>query len=75
MTNLKKVIKKNKPQIIFHLAAQSSVIQSFKNSSETITINWRKKQGVSNKAVYVETRDVGAVEELTTKLHRHTHGC
>ena len=31
----KKIIK-NKPQIIFHLAAQSSVIQSFKNLGETV---------------------------------------
>ena len=33
---LKKSIKKSNPEIIFHLAAQSSVIESFKNSKNTI---------------------------------------
>jgi CDP-glucose 4,6-dehydratase len=32
-------IKKNKPEIIFHLAAQSSVIKSFKDSKNTILTN------------------------------------
>jgi len=36
---LKKKLKKIKPEIIFHLAAQSSVIESFKNSSETVLAN------------------------------------
>ena len=36
---LKKSIKKIDPEIIFHLAAQSSVIESFKNPSETIISN------------------------------------
>tara|TARA_E500000178_G_scaffold74274_1_gene72055 strand:- start:16602 stop:17717 length:1116 start_codon:yes stop_codon:yes gene_type:complete len=36
---LDKAIKKIKPEIIFHLAAQSSVIESFKNSHNTITSN------------------------------------
>ena len=31
--------KKIKPEIIFHMAAQSSVIESFKNSSETVLSN------------------------------------
>ena len=36
---LKKSIKKTKPEIIFHLAAQSSVIESFKDSKKTILSN------------------------------------
>jgi len=36
---LKSCIKKVNPEIIFHLAAQSSVIESFKNSANTITSN------------------------------------
>ena len=36
---LNKNIKKIKPEIIFHLAAQSSVIESFKNSKNTILTN------------------------------------
>ncbi len=32
-------VKKSKPEIIFHLAAQSSVIQSFKHSHDTIVSN------------------------------------
>ena len=36
---LQKSIKKTKPEIIFHLAAQSSVIESFKNSKKTILSN------------------------------------
>ncbi len=36
---LKKSIKKIKPEIIFHLAAQSSVIESFKNSRNTVMTN------------------------------------
>ena len=37
--NLRKIIKQNKPKIIFHLAAQSSVIESFKNSRNTVSSN------------------------------------
>ena len=36
---LKKAILKTKPEIIFHLAAQSSVIESFKNSHQTVLSN------------------------------------
>ena len=36
---LKKVINNFKPQIIFHLAAQSSVLESYENSIDTITSN------------------------------------
>lgn len=36
---LKKSIKKIKPEIIFHVAAQSSVIESFKNSRNTVMTN------------------------------------
>ncbi len=36
---LKKSIKKIKPEIIFHLAAQSSVIESFKSPTQTIKSN------------------------------------
>ena len=39
LNNLKKSIKKIKPEIIFHLAAQSSVIKSFKDSKNTILSN------------------------------------
>ena len=38
-SELKKSINKVKPEIIFHLAAQSSVIESFKNSRNTISSN------------------------------------
>ena len=36
---LKKSIKKVNPEIIFHLAAQSSVIESFKSSRNTVMTN------------------------------------
>ena len=36
---IKKSIKKIKPEIIFHLAAQSSVIESFNNSRNTVMTN------------------------------------
>jgi CDP-glucose 4,6-dehydratase len=36
---LKSFIKKNKPEIIFHLAAQPSVIESFKDSEKTVLTN------------------------------------
>ena len=36
---LEKVIKKNKPSIIFHLAAQSSVLVSYQKSKQTIETN------------------------------------
>ena len=39
LKDLKKSIKKTKPEIIFHLAAQSSVIESFKNSAKTMLTN------------------------------------
>ena len=39
LNDLKKNIKKIKPEIIFHLAAQSSVIESFKNSKNTVYTN------------------------------------
>lgn len=39
LDNLNKAINKCKPEIIFHLAAQSSVIQSFKDSHDTIVSN------------------------------------
>ena len=39
LKQLQKIINKYKPEIIFHLAAQSSVIQSFKNSHNTIASN------------------------------------
>lgn len=39
LNNINKIIKFEKPEIIFHLAAQSSVIESFKNSHNTITSN------------------------------------
>jgi CDP-glucose 4,6-dehydratase len=39
ITNLKKALKKSKAEVVFHLAAQSSVIESFKNPHETILTN------------------------------------
>ena len=36
---LEKVIKKFKPEIIFHLAAQSSVLESYKTPAQTISVN------------------------------------
>ncbi len=39
LKKLEKAVNKCKPEIIFHLAAQSSVIQSFKNSHDTIVSN------------------------------------
>ena len=36
---LKKCIKKSKAEIIFHLAAQSSVVESFKDSHQTVLTN------------------------------------
>ena len=39
LNSLEKNIKKIKPEIIFHLAAQSSVIESFKNSKNTVLSN------------------------------------
>ncbi len=39
LKELKKSLKKIKPEIIFHLAAQSSVIESFKNPNNTILTN------------------------------------
>jgi CDP-glucose 4,6-dehydratase len=37
--SLNNCIKKHQPEIIFHLAAQSSVIESFKNSNNTVLSN------------------------------------
>ena len=39
LKKLKKEIQLSKPDIVFHLAAQSSVIESFKNPHETILTN------------------------------------
>ena len=39
LKTLNSFIKKNKPEIIFHLAAQPSVIESFKDSKNTIFTN------------------------------------
>ena len=39
LKELDKAIKKIKPEVIFHLAAQSSVIESFKNPHITVTSN------------------------------------
>ena len=38
-TNLDKAIKKTKPSVVFHLAAQSSVLVSYKNREDTIKTN------------------------------------
>ena len=39
LNELKRNLKKAKPEIIFHLAAQSSVIESFKNPNNTVLSN------------------------------------
>ena len=39
LSSLKNCIKHSRPEIIFHLAAQSSVVESFKNSKKTILTN------------------------------------
>lgn len=39
IVQLDRSIKQTKPEIIFHLAAQSSVIESFKNSTNTVSSN------------------------------------
>ena len=39
LTFLNKIIKKNRPEIIFHLAAQSSVLMSYRNPIDTIESN------------------------------------
>jgi CDP-glucose 4,6-dehydratase len=39
LSSLKNCIKYSKPEIIFHLAAQSSVVESFKDSKKTILTN------------------------------------
>ena len=39
LNHLKKCIKKSNAEIIFHLAAQSSVVESFKNSKNTVLTN------------------------------------
>ncbi len=39
LTDLEKSVRLSKPEIIFHLAAQSSVIESFKNSNNTVSSN------------------------------------
>ena len=38
-SNLNKAIKKSKPNIVFHLAAQSSVLVSYENPEDTINTN------------------------------------
>jgi len=38
-SNLNKAIKKSKPNVIFHLAAQSSVLVSYNNPDDTIKTN------------------------------------
>ena len=37
--NLKKILKKTKPEIIFHLAAQPLVLESYKKPLETFSTN------------------------------------
>ena len=39
LSELEKSVRSSKPEIIFHLAAQSSVIESFKNSNDTVSSN------------------------------------
>ena len=38
-TKLKKFINESKPQLIFHLAAQPLILESYKKPYETFTVN------------------------------------
>ena len=59
LEDLKSSIKKIKPEIVFHLAAQSSVIESFKESNNTVLTNI---VGTSN--ILEALRDVSSVKCL-----------
>lgn len=61
---LKKFIKKTKPEIVFHLAAQPLVIESYKNPLKTFTTNI---MGTANlMEVIKETKSVKSVVIITT---------
>ena len=71
LKNLKKSIKKSKPDIIFHLAAQSSVIESFKNSENTVLTN---VVGTSNLLEAIKnTNSVKCVILVTTDKVYHNY--
>ncbi len=70
LDSLKKRIKQTKPEIIFHLAAQSSVIESFKDSKNTIMSNII---GTANilEAIKNETCVKGVVIVTTDKVYQN----
>ena len=61
---LKKCIKKSKAEIIFHLAAQSSVVESFKNSNNTVLTNVVGTSNILEAAK--ESKNVKCVIIITT---------
>ena len=54
LKTLKNVIKKIKPDIIFHLAAQSSVLVSYKDSIETVSTNVMGTTNILEASRYVK---------------------
>ncbi len=80
LKKLNAVIKKHKPQIVFHLAAQSLVIESYKNPVETYRTNVigtlnvleaSRKSG-SVKAIVNVTTDKVYENNETTKAYKET---
>ena len=61
---LKKCIKKSKAEIIFHLAAQSSVVESFRNSNNTVLTNVVGTSNILEAAK--ESKNVKCVIIITT---------
>ena len=71
LKDFKACIKKIKPDIIFHLAAQSSVIESFKNSENTILSN---VVGTSNVLEAIkEDKNIRCVILITTDKVYHNY--
>ncbi len=70
LSDLKKCIKKSKAEIVFHLAAQSSVIESFKNSESTILSN---VVGTTNvlEAIKVNKKIKCAIITTTDKVYEN----
>lgn len=65
--SLLKILKENKPEAIFHLAAQSSVSQAEKNLTETFTINTQgtlniiealRTAGIKTRMIYISSCEV-----------------
>jgi len=64
LNEIKKVVKKHKPQIIFHLAAQSLVRESYHNPTETYLTNVMGTLNVFESAR--NTSSVKAIVNITT---------